>query len=180
MIISAPTKEARHIFGHRLTVRNEVTDRHIPGCDHQALTEERKEVIEWLMNSLHGHQDGPANGPLSRVCDYTGFATSWTKGPRIMSIEAEYLFVLLDGRIAYHWNPNVHVVDNAVNQAKRGYLLIYLLVLADWINTIAELSFEARKYRLARGFNAVSNIYIPRKVFAGSKNHAHQVKAWNP
>ncbi|KAJ4256097.1 hypothetical protein NW762_009173 [Fusarium torreyae] len=55
MMISAPKKEARRIFGHRLTVRCEVTDRHIPGRDRRALTEERKEVIEWLMNFLYDH-----------------------------------------------------------------------------------------------------------------------------
>ena len=52
MVISAPRKIARRIIGHRMTVNHEMTDRHIPGCDRQALFQERKDVIEWVMSSL--------------------------------------------------------------------------------------------------------------------------------
>ncbi|KAM0201620.1 hypothetical protein ACHAPI_001666 [Fusarium lateritium] len=166
-IVSAPPKVARRIIGHRMTVRHEVTDRHIPGCDRQALTQERKDILK-------------CNGYLSRVCDYTGLETSWTFGPHVFSIEAVYPFAVVNNRIAYHGNPNVHFVDNSINGAKRKYPAIFLPVVADWTHAIAEPDFEARKSRLSWGFNAFTNICILNKVFHLTKNHAQQAKQWKP
>ena len=86
--------------------------------------------------------------------------------------------VVVNNRIAYHGNPNVHIVDNSVNSAKRGYPAVFLPVLADWINTIAEPDFEVRKRRLSWNFNAISNISIMHKVFGLSKGHSDEVKEW--
>ncbi|RGP58639.1 krueppel like ous 1 [Fusarium longipes] len=166
MVISAPKKIARRIFGHRMTVNHEVTDRHFPGCDRRDLTQERK-------------NNGPSNGGLSRVCDYTGLETSWTFGPHVLSVEAVYPLVVANNRIAYHGNPNVHIVDKSVNSAKRGDPAVFLPVLADWINAVAKPDFEVRRSRLSWGFNVVSNICIMNKIFHLSKKHSQEVKKWN-
>ncbi|KAM5349633.1 hypothetical protein ACJ41O_006138 [Fusarium nematophilum] len=122
-------------------------------------------------------RDGP--GTLSRVCDYTGLQMAWSAGPFSVSMEAVYVLVVSGGRIAYHANPNVHLILHGLNISKGGQPPIMMPVVASWLNSLGEPDFEKRKAQLSWAFNAIANSATLCRVFHLSNKHASQVKLWS-
>ncbi|KAL7906788.1 hypothetical protein GGI35DRAFT_482179 [Trichoderma velutinum] len=116
---------------------------------------------------------------VTRVCDYTGTALSWTPGPRVISLEAIYPFAIKDDHIAYHANPNVCFIATAVNFSKKRHAPLYLPLVAAWLNCHDEgMSFNKRRNQWAWRYNALSNVATMSHIFHLEIPHADQINVW--
>lgn len=86
------------------------------------------------MESLSSH-DGDM---VTRVCNYTEVDISFAPVPQLLSVEAIYPFIAVNGQIAYHTAQNVCAISNSLNWAEGGNLLIYPSFLAAWVRRSAE------------------------------------------
>lgn len=99
---------------------------------------------------------------VSRLCDYTGIDILWPPGPRALSIEAVYPFILKNGHLAYHSEPNVTGICAGLNYAKGNGGVLYTVLCGLWFRTIDDkaLTFQERRAKCAWINNAMCNLAI--------------------
>lgn len=175
---SAPRNVASQMVAQKLVMNHREVDRHFPGFTTESLKEMRDTAIQQLQGSFSSHRADS----VKRFCDYTGLEISWTPGPRSMSLEGVYRFVVFNGQLGYHASPNLAMIMTSINYAKKANPPVVLPLLAVWLNGHNEPDFETRKATWAWAFNALSNASIMHQVLY-TRRHKQQiieVAKWTP
>ncbi|KAL6407077.1 uncharacterized protein AUP68_09903 [Ilyonectria robusta] len=154
-------------------------DKKFPNSTPERLKEIRDVANQQLQESFLNHQADS----VKRFCDYTGLELSWTAGPKSLSLEAVYRFVVFNGRLGYHASPNLAIIMTSLNYAKGGRPPIVLPLISVWLNDHDEPDFETRKATWAWAFNALSNASIMHQALHTPRRHNFQlneVAKWKP
>ncbi|KFH44773.1 hypothetical protein ACRE_044230 [Hapsidospora chrysogenum ATCC 11550] len=110
-------------------------------------------------------------GWVRALCDYTGLKMSWASGPSSGSLEAPYHFAVVDGVLRYHALPNLCLVMEGINRAKKSNPATVLPLVAEWIRVYDHTTaFNDSIGRLAWLYNAISNAAIISKVYGTYSN----------
>ncbi|KLO84686.1 Uncharacterized protein LW93_4965 [Fusarium fujikuroi] len=112
------------------------------------------------------------------LCDYTGLPLQWSGGCQSVSLESVYPVVIFEGRPGYHAPPNVCLIMQALNWAKRRHPPVTLPLVSAWLNSWEEPDFESRRCKLSWIFNALSNTATMTRVFGLMETHDHQIREW--
>ncbi|KAF5260501.1 hypothetical protein FOXYS1_8834 [Fusarium oxysporum] len=112
------------------------------------------------------------------LCDYTGLPLQWSGGPQSLSLESMYPVVIFEQFPAYHAPPNVCLIMQSLNWAKRRHPIITLPLVSAWLNACEEQDFMLRRSKISWVFNALSNTATMTRVFDLLETHNDQIKRW--
>ncbi|RKK68401.1 hypothetical protein BFJ69_g13645 [Fusarium oxysporum] len=173
-IWTAPRDFAEAHIKYNLASNHRLTDGHFPGADKGRLERSSTAIIgRFNLSYVEVNENW-----VKYLCDYTGHPLQWSGGPQSVSLESIYPVVIFEGLPAYHAPPNVCLIMQSLNWAKRQHPIITLPLVSTWLNTCEEPDFESRRSKLSWVFNALSNTATMSRVFGLQGKHKYQIDSW--
>ncbi|VZI07806.1 unnamed protein product [Fusarium fujikuroi] len=173
-IWTAPRDFAEARVNAAIKSNHGTTDAHFPYADTDRLECARTRILDKFNLSYIEVRENW----VKYLCDYTGLPLQWSGGPQLVSLEAMYPVVIFEGHPAYHAPPNVCLILQSLNWAKRRHPIITLPLVSAWLNACDEQDFISRKSRMSWVFNALSNTALMTRVFGLVDSHDSQIKEW--